>query len=225
VESEDAFSRDHGSVIGAVWRETCTRLADNRVRFQIERPGRAVLGRHPRGLEQDPELDALADLLRKGAIDVGLSPCIARDKWLKLCVNLTSAPNALVRQSDHGSPAFVETKVRLLEEARAALRAAGIVASSGDGRDRSLDDEIAHHRSSLERGSSARPIPLYNQVWASLERGAPPEADAYHQRILDLAHAHGLTAPTNARVLEHLKRAFAAGTGPECLAADELLPA
>ena len=223
VVSEEAVGRHLGSVIGAVWRETCTRLADDRVRFQIEKPGRAVLGRHPVGATSDPQLDALAELLRKGSIDVGISPRIADDKWLKLCVNLTSAPNALVRQEDHGSPAFVAIKVQLLEEARAALAAAGIIASSCDGRDRSLEAEIANHRESLERGSSARSIPLYNQVWASLKGGAPPEADAYHLRILELARAHNLAAPMNARVLERLQHAFATGSGPECLGAEELL--
>ena len=58
--------------------------------------------------------------------------------------------------TDHESQAFVSVKVRLLEEARAALLAAGIEARSCDGRDRSLDEEIAFQRESLARGTRAR---------------------------------------------------------------------
>jgi 2-dehydropantoate 2-reductase len=154
---------------------------------------------------------------------VGISSRIAEDRWLKLCVNLMSAPNALIRREDHDSPPFVEVKARLLEEAQAVLAATGIEARSCDGKDRSLDQEIRHQRESLERGTSARRLPLYNQVWSSLQSDAPLEADGYHQRILELAAARGLRAPTHARVLEKLIEAKTGRRGPECLQAAELL--
>lgn len=209
-------------VIGGVWRETVTRVADDRVRYALDRPGRAVLGLHPRG--SHPEVEAAAALLRLGGIDVSISPAIERDKWLKLCVNLMSTPNALVRRPDHTTPAFVEVKVRLLEEASAALAAAGIDATPCNERDRSLDQEIAFQRDALVRGASARPIPLYNQVWTSLRHGAPLEADAYHERILALARGHGTAAPVNALVLARLLAAARNGLGPECYTARDLLP-
>jgi ketopantoate reductase len=138
-------------------------------------------------------------------------------------MNLMSAPNALIRRSDHTTRAFVEIKARLLEEARAALFAAGIEARSCDGRDRSLAEEIAWQRASLERGESARSLPLYNQVWSALRGGGPLEADAYHRRILDLAGHNGVPAPVNTRVLEILLRQAASGVGPESVAAAEIL--
>ena len=134
-----------------------------------------------------------------------------------------SAPNALIRREDHETRAFVETKVRLLEEAEAALAAAGIVARSCDGRDRSLEEEIESQRSSLERGASARRLPLYNQVWAALRHGGPLEADRYYRRILDLARRHGVPTPVNERVLDALERAWKESRGPESLGAAELL--
>ena len=134
-----------------------------------------------------------------------------------------SAPNALIRREDHATRAFVELKARLLEEARAILRAAGIPARSCDGRDRSLDQEIAHQRESLALGTSARALPVYNQVWAALRSGGPVEADRYHRRMLELAAAHGIAAPQNQRVLAALERAVRERTGPERLAAQELL--
>lgn len=222
VASEVAAARHHAPVIGGVWRETVTRRADDRVCLQLERPGRAVVGLHPHGWIA--EVDAVAALLRRGDIDVSVSRDIARDKWLKLCVNLMSTPNALVRRDDHRGPAFVDVKVRLLEEARATLAAAGIDARPCDDRDRTLDEEIALQRDALARGTSARALPLYNHVWTALRHGAPLEADAYHERILALARAHAVAAPVNARVLEKLLEASQRALGPECFAARELLP-
>jgi 2-dehydropantoate 2-reductase len=222
VVAEEAAAREAKRVIGGVWRETVTRVADDRVRFVLDRPGRAVLGLHPQGRHADVE--AAAALLRLGGVDVSVSEAIGRDKWLKLCVNLMSTPNALVRRPDHVTSAFVEVKVRLLEEARAALAAAGIEAAPCDGRDRTLDAEIAFQRESLARGTSARALPLYNQVWTSLRHGAPLEADAYHERILALARAHGVPAPVNALVRDRLLDAARRRLGPESCAAAELLP-
>jgi 2-dehydropantoate 2-reductase len=154
---------------------------------------------------------------------VGLSRRIARDLWLKLCINLMSAPNALIRREDHDTRAFVELKARLLEEAKEALAAAGIEAASCDRRDRSLDEEIAFQRAALERGTSARRLPLYNQVWSSLEDGLPLEADGYHRRVLDLATRHGLSLPKNERTLAALERAARDALGPESATAAEIL--
>ena len=219
VDNDVLLAGHFPRVIGAVWRQTCTRVEPDLVRFTGR--GRVVVGLHPQG--SAPEVDALAQDLRRAGFDVGVSSRIAEDRWLKLCVNLMSAPNALIRREDHDSPHFVEVKARLLEEAQAVLAAAGIEARSCDGRDRSLDREIHHQRESLERGTSARRIPLYNQVWSSLRSDAPLEADGYHRRILELAAARGIQAPTNARVLEKLVEAKTSRRGPECLQAAELL--
>jgi 2-dehydropantoate 2-reductase len=219
VDNEVLLARYFPRVIGAVWRQTCTRVDPDLVRFTGR--GRVVIGLHPQGAA--PEVDALAQDLRRADFDVGISSRLAEDRWLKLCVNLMSAPNALIRREDHDSFPFVEVKARLLEEARETLAANGIEARSCDGRDRSLDEEIRHQRESLERGNSARRLPLYNQVWRSLRSDVPLEANAFHQRILELAAAHGIPAPTNARVLEKLVEAKAGRRGPECFSAVELL--
>ena len=221
VVSEELAAPFVPRVIGGVWRETVTRVADDRVRCQLDRPGRAIVGLHPEGSHADVE--AVAALLHSGGVEVSVSASIGRDKWLKLCVNLMSTPNALVCRPDHTTPEFVEVKVRLLEEARSVLAAAGIDATPCDSRDRTLDAEIRFQREALARGASARPIPLYNQVWTSLRHAAPLEADAYHERILALARKHGVPAPVNALVLKRLLDAAGRGLGPECYAARELL--
>ncbi len=221
VGYEEVAARHLRHVIGGVWRETCTRLGDASVRFLTGRPGRAIVGLHPEG--EQPAVRALASLLESASIRTGVSRRIAEDKWLKLCVNLMSAPNALVRREDHTTEAFVEVKARLLEEARDLLRAAGITAASCDGADRSLDEEIAHQRAALGAGTSARTLALYNQVWAALETGGSLEADHYHERMLALARGLGRAAPQNQRVLDVLRAAARERRGAESEAAASLL--
>jgi len=219
VDNEPVLAAEFPAVIGGCVRQTSTRTADNCAVAVGD--GRIVVGLWPSG--DAPVVHGLADALRRAGYDAAVSTRIVDDKWLKLCVNLMSAPNALIRREDHTTRAFVEAKARLLEEARAILLAAGIPARSCDGRDRSLDQEIAHQRDSLALGTSARALPVYNQVWAALRHGGPVEADRYHRRMLELAAAHGVPAPQNARVLEALERAVLNRTGPESLGAQELL--
>jgi 2-dehydropantoate 2-reductase len=222
VESEEVAARHRSPVIGGVWRETSTRRADDCVCLQLDRPGRAVLGLHPEGRSE--AVARVAALLRGAGLDVSISEAITRDKWLKLCINLMTAPNALVRRPDHRDAAFVEVKTRLLEEAQAVLAAAGILATPCDDRDRTLAQEIAFQREALARGTSARPLPLYNHVWTGLHSGARLEADDYHERINRLGTRHAVPTPVNTRVLECLREARRDQLGPECFAARALLP-
>ena len=219
VDNEAVLAERFARVIGGCVRQTSTRSADDTV--VCAGAGRIVIGAWTP--DAAPDVEPLAGALRRAGYDVGVSPRIAEDKWLKLCVNLMSAPNALIRREDHARREFVEIKVRLLEEARALLAAAGIRASSCDGRDRSLDEEIVHQRDALAQGTSARALPIYNQVWAALRHGGALEADRYHERMLALASEHAIAAPQNARILAALERAQREALGPETFAAAELL--
>jgi 2-dehydropantoate 2-reductase len=218
VDGDALLARRFARVLGAIWRLPCTRVAANRVRTLGA--GRFVVGAHPLGAGADAEQVAAA--MRAAGFDAAVSARLAQDRWLKLCVNLTSTPNALVRQADHESPAFVEGKARLLEEARAVLCAEGVVAASCDGRDRSLDEEIAWQRGALARGDAARKLPLYNSVWQALRHDLPLETDDYHRRVVALGARHGIDAPINARVLTALLRARDERLGPESYGAGEL---
>jgi ketopantoate reductase len=127
VASEETAAR-WCRVIGGVWRMTCTLLEPGHALFT--RRGRVIVGRHPEG--RDGEVERLASDLRRAGLDVGVSLRIAADKWLKLCLNLTSAPHALIRKADHGRPEFGALKAALLEEARDVLRRPGPPARGGD---------------------------------------------------------------------------------------------
>ena len=220
VDNEARMAAHARRVAGLVFRQTCTRQDDTTV-FALG-AGRLVVGDHPTGC--GPGLEPLALAAEHAGYAVGRSPEISRDKWLKLCVNLMSTPNALVRREDHTTEAFVEVKARLLEEASAVLGAAGIEAAPCDAGDRTLAEEIAHQRASLAAGTSARPLPIYNAVWRALkhpELGL--EADRLHQRITALGERHGVSTPTNRRSLEALRRARDEGHGPESLGALDLI--
>jgi 2-dehydropantoate 2-reductase len=218
VDGDAVCAERFARVIGAVIRQGCTRVAADSVRAVAG--GRIAVGLHPGGA--DAELAALADLLRGAAYDVGVSERIGADRWLKLCVNLMSTPNALVRPDEHDTAAFGAGKARLLEEARDVLRAAGIAARSCDGRDPSLDDEIERQRSAFARGVPARRLPIYNSLWQALRRGSPLEADGYHARIIALGRRHGVATPTNERALAAVERVVAEALGPESLGTAEV---
>jgi 2-dehydropantoate 2-reductase len=221
VDNEARLSAHASHVAGLVYRQTCTRLDDRSVRALGR--GRLVVGDHPSGCSA--RLGAFAAAAERAGFDVGRSERIGCDKWLKLCVNLMSTPNALVRREDHTTHAFVEVKARLVEEAKRVLEAAGIEASSCDGRDRSLEQEIAHQRASLGAGTSARREPVYNAVWRALESpGLGLEANRYHARIIALAEANDVPVPTNRAALAALERAVREGHGAESVTAASLLP-
>jgi 2-dehydropantoate 2-reductase len=205
VESEAEAARSC-RVIGGVWRMTCTLVAPGSARFT--KRGRVIVGRHPEGV--DAEVEALAADLRRAGLDAGVSPRIAGDKWLKLFLNLTSAPHALIRREDHARPEFGRVKAALLEEARDVFQAAGIDARSGDGRDPSLAEEIERHR---QGGGRARPV--FNSTWRLLSLGRRPK-ERYHDTIVALGRA-----PRNAAMLDLLDRA----RRPECYTVDEVLTA
>lgn len=219
VDGDARFASLGLPVIGAVIRQGCTRVAANRVRCMSK--GRIAIGAFPEGA--GAEVEAVAELLRGARYDVGVSSRIAEDRWLKLCVNLMSTPNALVRPDEHETRSFTEGKARLLEEARDVLRAAGVVARSCDGRDRSLDEEIEQQHHALERGVAARRLPIYNSLWQALRRGSPIEADAYHRVVIELGRAHGVATPVNERALAAVERVVARALGPESLEAAEVL--
>jgi len=205
VKAEAAAAR-WCRVIGGVWRMTCTLMEPGRVVFT--KRGRMVVGRYPEGT--DPEVEALAKDLRRTGFDVGVSPRIQGDKWLKLFLNLASTSHAIVRREDHARPEFGRLKVAILEEARDVFTRAGIVAASGDGRDASIDEEIERHR---KGGGRARPV--FNSTWRQLSLGRRLK-ERYHDTVVALG-----PAPRNAAMLALLDRA----TGPECYTVDEALSA
>ncbi|MAJ59235.1 MAG: hypothetical protein CBC48_03930 [bacterium TMED88] len=222
VINEEILGRYFSQVVGIVLRQTCTLRDVNTVLAMGK--GRVILGDYPAGwgaLSAD-----WADDFEEAGFEVGRSHDILSDKWLKLVYNCLSAVNALIQKEDHVKPEFVEIKVRLLEEAQAALAAANIAHSSCDGRDRTIHAEIENLRRAFIDGTSRRDLPLYNACWAALQDPARPlEADLYHERILSLAKRHGLSAPSHRVIFAAVSKAWTERTGPEKLRAVAVLKA
>ncbi|MDG2048630.1 MAG: 2-dehydropantoate 2-reductase N-terminal domain-containing protein [Myxococcota bacterium] len=220
VVNESILRRYFPQVTGVVLRQTCTLRQTNTV--LATGSGRIIVGDYPSGW--GPLSERWARDFEEAGFDVGRSSDIASDKWLKLVYNCLSAVNALIDREDHVTPSFVEIKVRLLEEARAALTAARIPCLSCDGRDRPIEAEIEHLRRTLLEGTSRRDLPLYNACWTALkEPSRTLEADLYHKRIIALAARHGQPAPSHRVILNAVCRAWTEKTGPEKLRAAVVL--
>ena len=111
LDGDAVFAERFARVIGAVIRHNCTRVDAHFARSQ--RNARIIVGAYPEGCGDDAF--AIAALLRGAGYDTGVSAQIAEDRWLKLCVNLMSTPNALVRPADHETRAFTEGKARTVK--------------------------------------------------------------------------------------------------------------
>ena len=220
VDNEGILARSFEHVAGIVVRQTCT-LQDSRTVLATGK-GRIVIGDHPDGFGS---LSAeLADRFESAGFDVGRSHHISSDKWLKLIYNCLSAVNALIRKADHRQAAFVEIKIRLIQEAQAALELGGLDPRSCDGRDRSSHEEISRLRQALVDGTSGRDLPLYNACWVALQDpNRPLEADRYHERIIDMAEQYELPSPSHRVLRDAVTRARVGRTGPECLKASDVL--
>ena len=220
VENEGILARHFQQVAGIVLRQTCT-LQDSRTVLATGQ-GRIVIGDHPDGFGS---LSAeLADRFEAAGFDVGRSHHISSDKWLKLIYNCLSAVNALIRKADHSQAAFVEIKIRLIQEAQSALALTDLDPRSCDGRDRNIHEEINQLRQALADGTSGRNLPLYNACWVALQDpNRPLEADRYHERIIEMAEQYDLPSPSHRVIRDAVTRARTECTGPECLKASDVL--
>jgi ketopantoate reductase len=145
TRSAERFTR----VIGGVIRHNCTRVRRGSCGRSVWRGSWCP----SEGAGADVEV---ADLLRSAGYDTGVSPRIAEDRWLKLCVNLMSTPNALVRRDD-------TKRARSLKARRACSRSARRAAAAGiAARSRMAatfaDEEIAAQRAAPARGVAARKL-------------------------------------------------------------------
>jgi len=199
---------------GGVVRFTSTLLDPGEVR--LRRPGQLIVGRHPSGTDAVSGA-IVADLTRAG-FTAAQSPDIASDKALKLLVNLVSGPAVLLRRTE-ASPELARVQVAILEEARAAYRAAGVRAEPDSGLGQPVDALIAQFRAG---GSAPDGRAVYNSTWQNLHHRRPRLENAYyHGEILRLCREHGLPAPVNERALGLLEEVRERGLGPEPFAPEE----
>lgn len=220
VHSERRAALRFRSVHGVVARFACWSERPGEVVYR--RPGSFVIGRYPEGLDAPAEL--LAADLRAAGFEVGLSPRVLEDKWLKLLVNLMNPPEALALREPGCERRLHGLEARLILEGLAALRAAGITAAPTGGIGRSPEDMARLVRSG--RWGAPAPTPEFrvrNSTWQSLRRGTRLEDRWWTGEIVRLGEQVRLPTPLNRTMLRLLRRAGRRGLGPECYTVRQLL--
>lgn len=158
-------------------------------------------------------LAAIKDDWEKAHLKVPLPDDVMPWKYRKLIGNLGNIFQALVGGNGDHRPLVAAAG----REARAVLEAAEITVTS--------DEDEAATRAD---GFTVRPVPgepeqLGGSTWQSLARGTGTiETDYLNGEIVRIAHAHGLTAPINARVATLARAAARSGQRPGAISADEL---
>jgi 2-dehydropantoate 2-reductase len=160
----------------------------------------------------DDELAVILEASRFASRPVG---DVMSWKYRKLLTNLGNAVQALCGDGRESPEGRASLKL-LLDEADAALAAAGITAVSKAEDDQRRGDHlrvtgIAGHF----RGGGS--------TWQSLARGREVETDYLNGEIALLGRLHGVPTPANAQVQALMSSAAASGTAPGSMPAADLL--
>ena len=220
VHSERRAALRFRTVYGVVARFACWSERAGEVTYR--RPGSFVVGRHPDGLDARTEL--LVGDLREAGFEVGLSPRISEDKWLKLLVNLMNPPEALLLREPGCERRLHRLEALLILEGHAVLQAAGITAAPTGGIGRPPEEMARLVRSGRWGAPLAAPeFRARNSTWQSLRRGARLEDRWWTGEIVRLGEQLRLPTPLNRTMLRLLRRAARRGLGPECYTVRQLL--
>jgi 2-dehydropantoate 2-reductase len=184
--------------MGLVWRQTCTRLDLNSVIFQGA--GRLVLGQP----YSDYDCTDLLEDLRHAGFNCSQTQDLQADRWLKMALNLLSAPSALLAEEHQQHESLLRLKIALLQEAAAVLKAAGIRAESCDSQDPSIEEMIAQVKSNSTK-SSIRKRRVFNSVWTALKYGQELEPYYYYRRLVELGQRFKVLTPVNKNILEYIE--------------------
>jgi 2-dehydropantoate 2-reductase len=208
VENERVALRLFDSVYAAVVMTPTAHLEPGIVQAYGTRISGVIdVGRYPSGV--DDRCEAITAALGESDFSSKARPDIMRFKYAKLLDNLFNAVDAICEPG----PALGEVIWRAQEEARAALRAAGVefVAEEvNDVRTRWQQLDVQPIAGRERAGSSTR---------QSLTRGAPSlETDYLNGEVVLLGRLHGIATPVNTALCElsdrHLRERRAARSLP-----------
>lgn len=183
-------------VVGAVAYTACTVIAPGVIRAENPR-NRLILGR-PDG-QVDAKLEALANVLVAGGLEIELTHKIRNAIWTKLVSNLVGGSLAVVTGSTMkeamSNQAVTDAAHRMAEEARQIARAAGC--ETGD-----TEESVRKLSASTHKQS----------ILQDLELGRSMEVDSIFRAPLDLARRLKVSTPTLDLVIGlALQRAKSAG--------------
>ncbi|MFD5697170.1 2-dehydropantoate 2-reductase [Streptomyces lasiicapitis] len=191
-----------------------------------EEPGTVHQGMTGR-LMTEPD-DTLVAAFRAADLAIEARADMSEVQHGKLLFNLNNAINALSGlplRDQLGQRAYRRCLALCQREALAAYRAAGVTPARLGPTSPGLTPYVLALPDALFRrvAAASRRIDAHarSSMWEDLQRGRPTEIDSLQGEIVTLATAHGLTAPTNARLVALVHEAESGPrtwTGPQLYA-------
>ncbi len=172
------------TVLGVVAYVGARRVSDNEVEYAGGR--RLVVGPR-RGEAAGPEVDELAELLRRGGFDVEVVSDVEPWRWDKLAVNaavnpitaVLGVPNGAIARSEH----LMGLAENVVREVELVARAEGVKLPR---------DPLAALREAVEATSSNK-----SSMLQDIEARRPTEVDFINGVVVRLAVKHGIHVPYN----------------------------
>ncbi len=204
------------------------------VSFNVVSKGGGVFHRTTSGpimLEWAPEpaARALVAALNTAGIVTKTRADLGPDQWTKLLVNLNNAVSALSGAPTRTillSPGYRRVVAAVVDEAVAVLRKAGIQPAKLRGVPVGWMPKVLRLPTPLVRLVTRAQMKVdpdaRSSMWEDLTRGRPTEVDYLNGEIVRLAAKVGAAAPRNARIVEMVHAAEAAGPGSPQLSAEDL---
>jgi 2-dehydropantoate 2-reductase len=170
----------------------------------------------PGTLLTEPD-ETLAAALRDAGLAIETRTDMSAVQHSKLLMNLNNAINALSGlplRDQLGQRAYRRCLALCQREALAAYRASGITPARIGPTAPRLTPYVLGLPDALFRRLAAASLRIdahaRSSMWEDLQRGRPTEIDSLQGEIVALAAAHGLSAPTNARLTAIVHQAEAA---------------
>ena len=178
---------------------------------------------------REPRVARLVAALRAAGVPVDERDRLAPHQWTKLLVNLNNAVSALTDAPTARlllEPGYRRVIAAVVDEGVRVVRAAGLRPARWNGVPVGVMPRILRLPTPLVKLVTRRQIKVdptaRSSMWQDLAAGRPTEVDFLNGEIVRLAGQHGARAPTNARVVELVHAAEAAGRGSPALSADAL---
>ena len=172
---------------------------------------------------------SVAAALRSARLDVTVRDDLAPDQWTKLLVNLNNAISALSGAPTRAlllSPGYRRVIAAVVEEAMTLLRAANIQPARLRGVPVGWMPLVLRLPTPLVRVIIRAQMKVdpeaRSSMWEDLTRGRATEVDYLNGEIVRVAGTTSTPAPLNARIVDLVHQAEAAGRGSPGLDADAL---
>ncbi len=171
----------------------------------------------------------LTEALERGDLPVEVHDDLAPHQWTKLLVNLNNSISALSgapTQQLLANRGYRRLVADVIAEGIAVLKSAGVRPARLRGVPVGIMPHVLRLPDAFARLVLAAQMKVdpeaRSSMWEDLTRGRKTEVDYLNGAVVRVAEEHGTQAPLNARIVELVREAEAAGTGPPNMSADAL---